>query len=148
MQPVEADQAGPRQHPMRIVMKRALKLAQPAIAVLLLAVSTPASAQFAGADQLQTMEQFAPVLDVMKKHMGKKRFGQLIQTVGPMMDQMMTGEGSGGAPGYGAFGDDRGFDLGRMATLVDGQTIAGLVEAFAPAEPPRPVRKQARRARQ
>src|SRR3954451_6892707 len=81
---------------------------------------TPASAQLAGADEFQTMEQFAPVLEVMKQHMGKKRFGQLMQTVGPMMDQMMAGEGSSAAGGYGAFGGSHSFDVGRMVTLIDG----------------------------
>jgi hypothetical protein len=128
-------------------MKRALKLAQPAIAGLLLMVSTPASAQLAGADEFQTMEQFAPVLEVMKQHMGKKRFGQLMQTVGPMMDQMVTGQGSSATGSSGAFGGAQGFDVGRMATLIDGQTIAGLVRAFEPVEKPRSVRKHAQRAR-
>lgn len=127
-------------------MKRVLKTARPAIAALLLAHVTPATAQVAAANDFQTMEQFAPMLEVMKKHMGKKRFGQLMQTVGPMMDEMMTGEGSAGAPGYGALGGN-GFDVGRMASLVDGQSIASLVEAFAPSERPRSARKHARRAR-
>jgi len=134
-------------HVNGVAMKRALKLAQPAIAGLLLMVSTPASAQFGGADEFQTMEQFAPVLEVMKQHMGKKRFGQLMQTVGPMMDQMMAGEGSSAAGGYGAFGGSHSFDVGRMVTLIDGQTIAGLVRAFEPTERPRAVRRHARRAR-
>ena len=129
-------------------MKRALKLAQPAIAgLLLLMVSTPPALSSRVQTQLQTMEQFAPVLEVMKQHMGKKRFGQLMQTVGPMMDQMMAGEGSSAAGGYGAFGGSHSFDVGRMVTLIDGQTIAGLVRAFEPTERPRAVRRHARRAR-
>ena len=128
-------------------MRLALKFAQPAVAVLLLSIGTPASAQLAGADEFQQMEQFAPVLEVMKKHMGKKRFGQLMQTVGPMMDQMVRGQGSSATGSYGAFGGAQGFDVGRMATLIDGQTIAGLVGAFEPVEKPRSVRKHAQRAR-
>ncbi len=133
-------------------MKRVLKIAPPAaLAVLLLSVATPASAQFAGTDEFQQMEQFAPVLEMMKQRMGKKRFGQLMQTVGPVMDQMMTSQGS--APGgFGAFGGPQGFggtqgfDVGRMASLIDAQTIVGLVQAFEPAERPRrPVRKHVRR---
>ncbi len=127
-------------------MKRTLKFTQPAIAVLLLSIATPASAQFPGADESQQMEQFAPVLEQMKKHMGKKRFGQLMQTVGPMMDQMMTGQGSGAMDGYGAFGGPS-FDVGRLASTVDGQTIAGLVRAFEPEQPRRAVRRHARRER-
>jgi hypothetical protein len=123
-------------------MTRALKFAQPALAVLLLSIATPASAQFAGADEFQQMERFAPVLEVVKQRMGKERFGRLMQTVGPMVDQMGQGSATGG---FGAFGT-RGFDAGRMATMIDGQTIAGLVEAFAPAERPRrDVRKHVRR---
>ncbi len=127
-------------------MKRTLKFTQPAIAVLLLSIATPASAQFAGADESQQMEQFAPVLEQMKKHMGKKRFGQLMQTVGPMMDRMMAGQGSGAMGGYGAFGG-QSFDIGRMASMIDGRTIAGLVQAFEPEQPRRTVRRYARRER-
>ncbi len=133
-------------------MKRLLKIAPPAaLSALLLSVATPASAQFAGAgagtDEFQQMEQFAPVLEMMKQRMGKKRFGQLMQTVGPMMDQMMAGQGSATGT-YGALGGAHGFDVGRMATMIDGQTIAGLVEAFAPTERPRrAVRKHMRHVR-
>ncbi len=139
-------------------MKRLLKIAPPAaLAALLLSVATPASAQFAGTDEFQQMEQFAPVLELMKQRMGKKRFGQLMQTVGPMMDQMMTSQGSatggfgafGGAPGFGGaqvFGGTQGFDVGRMASLINAETIVGLVQAFEPTERPRrPVRKHVRR---
>ncbi len=133
-------------------MKRALKIAQPAaLAAVLLSVATPASAQFAGTDEFQQMEQFAPVLELMKQRMGKKRFGQLMQTVGPMMDQMMTNQGSatGGFGAFGGpqgFGGTQGFDVGRMASLIDAQTIVGLVQAFEPTERPRRVvRKHVRR---
>ncbi len=132
-------------------MKRLLKIAPPTALAALLSVATPASAQFAGTDEFQQMEQFAPVLELMKRRMGKKRFGQLMQTVGPMMDQMMTSQGS--APGgFGAFGSPhsfggtQGFDVGRMANLIDAQTIVGLVQAFEPTERPRrTVRKHVRR---
>ena len=69
-------------HVNGVAMKRALKLAQPAIAGLLLMVSTPASAQLAGADEFQTMEQFAPVLEVMKQHMGKSASASLCRRSG------------------------------------------------------------------
>ena len=129
-------------------MKRLLKIAPPAaLAALLLSVATPASAQFAGTgtDEFQQMEQFAPLRGRMKQRMGKKRFGQLMQTVGPMMDQMMTSQG-GTTGGFGAFGGTQGVDVGRMAGLIDAQTIVGLVQAFEPAERPRrTVRKHVRR---
>jgi hypothetical protein len=127
-------------------MKHSLKLAHSAVAALLLGIATPAQAQFGGADGFQQMEQFAPVLDLMKQHMGKKRFGHLMRTVGPMMDQMMTGQGSGGIGGYGAFGG-QSVDIGRMTSMIDGRTIAGLVQAFGPEEPRRAVRRHARRER-
>jgi hypothetical protein len=127
-------------------VKHVLKLAQPALAVLMLGVATPASAQVAGTDAFQQMERFAPVLEIVKQRMGKERFGRLMQTVGPMVDPLLTGQGTG-TGSYGALGGP-GFDAGRLATLVDGQTIAGLVQAFGPAERPRrAVRKQMRQAR-
>jgi hypothetical protein len=139
---------------MGILMKRVSKIAQPAaLAALLLSAATPASAQFAGTDEFQQMEQFAPVLEAMKRHMGKRRFGQLMQTVGPMMDQMMTNQGSttgsygafGGGQGYGGA---QGFDVGHMASMINPQTIAGLVQAFEPDERPRrTARKHVRRVR-
>jgi hypothetical protein len=130
---------------MGILMHRVLKIAQPAVlAVLFLGLATPASAQFAGTDEFQQMEQFAPVLGMMKQRMGKKRFGKLMQTVGPMMDQMMTSQGSA-TGSYGGFGG-QGIDVARMASMIDAQTITGLVEAFAPDERPRrAVRKHVRR---
>jgi hypothetical protein len=114
--------------------------------VLLLSIATPASAQFAGSDEFQQMERFAPVLEIVKQRMGKERFGRLMQTVGPMVDPLLTDQGTG-TGSYGALGGP-GFDAGRLATLVDGQTIAGLVQAFGPAERPRrAVRKQVRQVR-
>ncbi len=135
-------------------MKRVLTIAPTAVlAALLLSVATPANAQFAGTDEFQQMEQFAPVLEMMKQRMGKKRFGKLMQTVGPMMDRMMTNQGSttgsygafGGGQGYGGA---QGFDVGHMASMIDAQTIVGLVEAFEPTKRPRrAVRKHVRHVR-
>jgi hypothetical protein len=139
---------------MGILMKRVLTIAPTAVlAALLLSVATPANAQFAGTDEFQQMEQFAPILETMKRHMGKRRFGQLMQTVGPMMDQMMTNQGSttgsygafGGGQGYGSV---QGFDAGRMMNMIDPQAIVGLVQAFEPDERPRrAARKHVRRVR-
>ena len=91
---------------------------------------------------IQAMEQFAPMLETMKRRMGKKRFARLMQTVGPMMDEMMTGSGAGG---FGAFGGGQTIDLAQMASLIDGPTIDALVGAFAPVERPRSHRRSARR---
>ena len=55
------------------------------------------------------MTQMAPMLEMMKAKMGKRRFGQMMQTMGPMMSRMMEngGGGFGGMPG--GFGGGSGF---------------------------------------
>ena len=61
--------------------------------------SMPAKAQFGGggAGGQDMMTQMAPMLEMMKAKMGKRRFGMMMQTMGPMMSRMM--EGGGGIPG-------------------------------------------------
>jgi hypothetical protein len=75
-------------------MKTIIKLACPlALAITLALPAAPAHAQFAG-DQ---MAQFAPMIQMVKKKIGKKRFARLMQTVGPiMMGMMQQGGGFGG----------------------------------------------------
>ena len=74
-------------------MTRLAKIAGPlAVAVALCFASAPAKAQF-GMDESQ-MEQFAPMLEMMKQKMGKQNFARLMQTMGPMMMQMQ-GQGGG-----------------------------------------------------
>ncbi len=151
-------------------MKTTLTLASSALTLLLLSVTTPANAQYVGAanpyfpgvssgysqpfgmgpstgiDPMQQMEQFAPMLEMLKKRMGKKRFGQLMQAVGPMMEQMMTSQGSASGP-YGAFGG-QSFDPARMATMITPETIMALVAAFETVPSPgRTTRSQAQRQR-
>ena len=130
-------------------MNRASTLAPPVVAALLLFAPAGAGAQSAGAgagmSDLQAMEQFAPMLETMKRRMGKKRFARLMQTVGPMMDQMMTAGGND-AGGFAAFGGGQTFDMAQMASLIDGPTIEALVDAFAPIERPRSGRRSTRRA--
>jgi hypothetical protein len=81
--------------------------------------SAPAKAQFGGfgggGGGGDMMTQMAPMLEMMKAKMGKRRFGMLMQTMGPMMGQMMEGGGgfggmlgSGGIPG-GLGGGGAGF---------------------------------------
>ena len=41
------------------------------------------------------MTQMAPMLEMMKAKMGKRRFGQMMQTMGPMMGGMMENGGGG-----------------------------------------------------
>ena len=83
------------------------------VAVLLLLfalISMPAKAQFGGgAGGGDMMTQMAPMLEMMKAKMGKRRFGQMMQTMGPMMSQMME-NGGGGFGGMAAgFGGGSGF---------------------------------------
>jgi len=88
-------------------MTRTHKLLGAAAAVLMMvATSTaPAKAQFAGGNGGQDMmTQMAPMLEMMKAKMGKKRFAALMQTMGPMMSNMMDGSGGGfGGMNFGGF---------------------------------------------
>ena len=64
--------------------------------------SMPAKAQFAGIGGMMgggggddMMTQMAPMLEMMKAKMGKRRFAMMMQTMGPMMSGMMEGGGGG-----------------------------------------------------
>ena len=78
---------------------------QAATLLLLFTLTTgPARAQFggfSGAGGGDMMTQMAPMLEMMKAKMGKRRFGMMMQTMGPMMSQMMEGGGFGGMLGGG-----------------------------------------------
>ena len=52
------------------------------------------------------MTQMAPMLEMMKAKMGKRRFAMMMQTMGPMMSRTMEngGGGFGGMMGGGGFG--------------------------------------------
>jgi hypothetical protein len=82
-------------------MPGADKLAcQIAALMLLLTLSTmPAKAQFGGSGGGSgggdMMTQMAPMLNMMKAKMGKRRFGMMMQTVGPMASRMMQNGGGG-----------------------------------------------------
>jgi hypothetical protein len=90
-------------------MRGADKVICQAAAVLLLfsITNTPARAQFAGfggggAGGEDMMTQMAPMLEMVKAKMGKRRFAMLMQTMGPMMSRMMeNGGGLGGMMGGG-----------------------------------------------
>jgi len=80
-----------------------------ALLVLLALTVVPAKAQFGGlggggGSQEDMMTQMAPMLEMMKAKMGKKRFGAMMQTMGPMMSQMMQGGGGFGGGGFGGGG--------------------------------------------
>jgi hypothetical protein len=98
-------------------MTRIAKLACPlAILAALCTASAPAKAQFGGIDDKQ-MEQFAPMLEMMKQKMGKERFGELMKTMGPMMEQM---QGQGGLSGG-------SIDIGQIASMMG--SMKGLMGA-------------------
>ncbi len=85
-----------------------------ALLLVLTLASAPAKAQLAGfgggGGDGDMMTQMAPMLEMMKAKMGKKRFATMMQTMGPMMSRMMEGGGwrlrrRGGFPGgYGGGG--------------------------------------------
>jgi len=80
---------------------------QAATLLLLFTLTTmPARAQFGGlggGGGGDMMTQMAPMLEMMKARMGKRRFGMMMQTMGPMMGQMMEGGGLGSMTGGGGF---------------------------------------------
>jgi uncharacterized membrane protein YgcG len=97
-------------HARSKTMTGADKVVCQAAALLLLFTLTtvPAKAQFAGfgggdggGGGGDMMTQMAPMLEMMKAKMGKRRFAMLMQTMGPMMSQMMEGGSSGGFGGGG-----------------------------------------------
>jgi hypothetical protein len=101
------------------------------LATLLLAfmlTAAPAKAQFggfggasAGAGGQDMMTQMAPMLEMMKARMGKKRFAMMMQTMGPMMSQMVQGGGFGGLGGGftpEGFGTNSGVDIGSIMGMV------------------------------
>jgi hypothetical protein len=112
-------------------MTRLARLTCPlAILAALAFAPAPARAQFGDDAQMQ---QFAPMLEMMKQHMGKKRFGEMMKMMGPMMANM---EGQGGLSslmgggGFGGFGGGMqslgGFDMGQMMTMISTiQRMAG-----------------------
>jgi hypothetical protein len=85
-------------------MTRLAKLACSALVAAAFFASAPAKAQFAGIDENQ-MQQFAPMLEMMKKQMGKKKFGELMKSMGPMMEKMQSG-------GMGSM------DMGQMMSML------------------------------
>ena len=115
-------------------MTRMMKLALPIVAGLMLSASlSPAAhAQFAGGGGFEQMQQMAPMLNMMKKKMGKKRFGMLMRTMGPMMSNMMSGQGGGfggfgGGSFGGGFGGGSGFNMSAMSGMINPEMISGMI---------------------
>ena len=72
------------------------------------------------------------MLEMMKARMGKRRFGKMMQTVGPMMSQMMEGGGGGfgdmlgsGIPG--GFGGGTSFAPGGYGMSPGGGDLTGML---------------------
>ena len=116
-------------------MKGADKLVCQAAAVFLLFAlgSVPANAQFGfgggGGGGQDMMTQMAPMLEMMKARMGKRRFAMMMQTMGPMMGQMMEGGGGGFGGGMGipgGFGGGGG-DIMGMLGGGSGTDIMGMI---------------------
>lgn len=118
-------------------MRGADKVICQAAAVLLLfsISSVPAKAQFlggGGAGGEDMMTQMAPVLEMMKAKMGKRRFAMLMQTMGPMMSRMMENGGGGigggfGAPGYGDYAPMGGGDITGMLGGAGGGDMMAMI---------------------
>jgi hypothetical protein len=105
-----------------------------ALLLLLTLASTPAKAQLAGfgGGSGDMMTQMAPMLEMMKAKMGKRRFATMMQTMGPMMSKMMDGGGgfggmlgSGGMPG--GFGDGAAFTPQGYGMGTGGGDILGML---------------------
>jgi len=81
-----------------------------ALLLLFALTAVPAKAQFGGGQGGGDMiTQMAPMLEMMKAKMGKRRFGHMMQTMGPMMSGMMENGGGGFGGMTGGFGGGSGF---------------------------------------
>jgi hypothetical protein len=90
-------------------------------------VPVPAKAQFSplgGADG-DMMTQMAPMLEMMKAKMGKRRFATMMQTMGPMVSKMMEGGGVGGIPA--GLGGGIGFVPDGYGTGMGSGDIMGML---------------------
>ena len=66
------------------------------------------------------MTMMAPMMDMMKKKMGKRRYAQIVRTMGPMMAGMMNnGGGMGGGMG-GMMGGNMAANYGGMGSGYGG----------------------------
>ena len=130
-------------------MRRASTLFVSAALALALSGFSPGAARAQAGDPsgFADMERFAPMLEMMKKRMGKKRFARLMQTFGPMMSEMMEGGGGGGYGGFGpggfaGYGGYGGFDMNAMSRMIDPAMIAGMVSLFDGGDRPRGRRQR------
>jgi hypothetical protein len=107
--------------PRRRNMKRTILCAAAALFLSLAVSSAPANAQslFGGGGGEDQMAQMAPMLEMMKAKMGKRRFAQMMQTMGPMM------EGGGG----GMMG---GMGGGNMMGMMNGANMSNMMAMMGP----------------
>ena len=106
-----------------------------ALLLLFTLASSPAQAQLAGFDGGgggDMMTQMAPMLEMMKAKMGKRRFATMMQTMGPMTSKMMDGGGGlsgmlggGGIPG--GFGGGSAFAPEGYGMGMAGGDIMGML---------------------
>jgi hypothetical protein len=102
-----------------------------ALLVLFALTLTPAKAQFGGGGSGEDMmTQMAPMLEMMKAKMGKKRFGALMQTMGPMVSRMQESGGGGfggmmGGGGIPSFGGG-GYVPEGYGVSTGGMNIGGI----------------------
>lgn len=93
--------------------------------------SVPAKAQFqglgGGAGGGDMMTQMAPMLEMMKAKMGKRRFAMMMQTMGPMMSQMMEGGGGMGGGIPGGFGGGEGYIPQGLGMGGGGGELMGMI---------------------
>lgn len=121
-------------------MKALLKIGCASSVLLLVAASGPAYAQFGGfgGEGQDQMQQYAPMIEMMKKRLGKRRFTQLMQTMGPMLANMQQqGGGMGGmgmgdmfGSGQGTFGSGQAMQsmMGMMASPQMIDLIEGMID--------------------
>lgn len=98
--------------------------------LLLALTAAPAKAQFGGGGSggQDMMTQMAPMLEMMKAKMGKRRFAMMMQTMGPMMSRMM--ENGGGLPGLGGGMNFGGADVTGMLGGSGGSELMGMIPQF------------------
>jgi hypothetical protein len=95
-----------------------------ALLVLFTLTVAPANAQFGGSggggSGEDMMTQMAPMLEMMKAKMGKRRFAAMMQTMGPMMSKMMDSGGGFGGGGFSpdGLGTGAGFNVGDIMGMI------------------------------
>jgi hypothetical protein len=116
-------------------MNTLAKLGVPlAVVVALSLTSVPAHAQLFKEEDMGQMKQFAPMFEMMKQTMGKKRYGAMMRKMGPMMARMgNNGNGLGGnfGGGFGAAPTGGGFDGGGFSAGSFGDFSGGDFGGFA-----------------